>query len=87
MLYLCQLFLQYSVYMTKSFITILVAVLSISGAMLLLCIRIILVKNGKFNSQHISANKRMQQDDIRCVTSQDREARKNNTNKIDISKL
>ena len=73
--------------MTNLLITILIAALGIAIAMLLLCIRIILIKNGRFNSQHISANKRMQQDNIHCATSQDREARKNNTNKIDITKL
>ena len=56
-------------------------------AMVLLCVRIILKKDGKFSSQHISENKRMKQDGIHCATSQDREARRKNTNKIDIHKI
>jgi hypothetical protein len=57
------------------------------AAMLLLCVRIILKKNGRFSSQHISENKRMRQDGIHCANSQDREARRKNTNKIDVQNL
>ena len=56
-------------------------------AMLLLCVRILLKKNGKFSSQHISENRRMRQDGIHCATSQDRQARRKNTNKIDLNKI
>ena len=38
-------------------------------AMVLLCVRIILKKDGKFSSQHISENKRMREDGIHCATS------------------
>ena len=55
--------------------------------MLLLSVRVLLMKNGTFSSQHISENKRMKQDGIHCATSQDREARQKNTNKIDINKI
>ena len=55
--------------------------------MLLLSVRVLLMKNGTFSSQHISENKRMKQDGIHCATSQDREARRKNTNKIDIHKI
>ena len=55
--------------------------------MLLLCVRVVIRKNGKFSSQHISENKRMKQDGIHCATSQDRQARRKNTNKIDIKKI
>ena len=51
-------------------------------AMVLLCVRIILKKDGKFSSQHISENKRMREDGIHCATSQDREARKKQKLKI-----
>ena len=51
-------------------------------AMVLLCVRIILKKDGKFSSQHISENKRMREDGIHCATSQDRAARRNKTTKI-----
>ena len=56
-------------------------------AFLLLSIRVILKKNGRFSSQHISENRRMREDGIHCATSQDREARRKNTNKIDIHKI
>jgi hypothetical protein len=56
-------------------------------AMVLLCVRIILKKDGKFSSQHISENKRMREDGIHCATSQDREARRNKTTKIDVRQM
>ena len=56
-------------------------------AMILLCVRILLKKDGKFSSQHISENKRMRKDGIHCATSQDREARKNKTTKIDVRQM
>lgn len=59
----------------------------LAAAMLLLCVRILFKKNGKFSSQHISENKRMRQDGIHCATSQDRQARKKNINKIDLTKI
>ena len=56
-------------------------------AMVLLCVRVIIKKDGKFSSQHISENKRMKQDGIHCATSQDREARRIKKNKLDISQF
>ena len=66
---------------------IIVGVIALLLAMLLLCVRIILKKNGKFSSQHISENKRMRQEGIHCATSQDRQARRKNINKIDLNKI
>lgn len=66
---------------------ILIVIGVLMAAMLLLSVRVILKKNGKFSSQHISENKRMRQDGIHCANSQDREARRKNTNKIDIHNL
>lgn len=66
-------------------IIIVVSILAV--AILLLCVRIIIKKDGKFSSQHISENKRMRNDGIHCATSQDREARRNNINKIDVRQM
>jgi hypothetical protein len=65
-------------------IIIVVSILAV--AILLLCVRII-IKKDKFSSQHISENKRMRQDGINCATSQDREARRNKVNKIDVRQM
>lgn len=65
-------------------IIIVVSILAV--AILLLCVRII-IKKDKFSSQHVSENKRMRQDGINCATSQDREARRNNINKIDVRQM
>ena len=55
---------------------ILLAILAIGIAILLLSLSVILRKDHKFRSEHISQNQRMRQDGIHCATSQDREARK-----------
>ncbi len=66
---------------------IILVIVLIAAAMVLLCVRIIVRKNGRFSSEHIAANKRMRQDGIHCATSQDREARRENTNKINVKQL
>ena len=80
LLYICSEFY-------KQMKEILIVIGMIAAAMLLMCVRVVLKKNGKFSSQHVSENKRMKQDGIHCATSQDREARRKNTNKIDIHKI
>ena len=66
---------------------IVIVILAIAFAVLLLCVRILIKKDGKFSSQHISSNKRMRQDGIHCATSQDREARRSNKAKIDVRQM
>ena len=66
---------------------LLFVIIAIGLAVVLLSVRILIKKDGKFSSEHISSNKRMRQDGIHCATSQDREARRKNTNKIDINKI
>lgn len=55
---------------------ILLAILAIGIAILLLSVGVLLRKDHKFRSEHISQNQRMRQDGIHCATSQDREARR-----------
>lgn len=55
--------------------TLLVSVLIIAIAVALLCVRIILKKNGKFSSQHIHDNPLLRKNGIHCVMDQDHEAR------------
>ena len=62
---------------------IIITILAIGIAMLLLSVGVILRKDGKFRSEHISQNKRMKQDGITCATSQDRKARKQRKLNID----
>jgi hypothetical protein len=62
-------------------------IVAVAIAILLLSVRIILKKGGKFSSEHISSNKRMRQDGIRCATSQDREARRAKKTKLDVKEL
>ena len=66
---------------------IIIVILAIALSILLLSVRIILKKNAKFGSEHISENKRMRQDGIHCATSQDRQARRAKQTKIDIKEL
>ncbi|MEJ8769500.1 hypothetical protein [Prevotella sp. HCN-7019] len=57
--------------------TLLLCMLIIAIAVALLCVRIILKKNGKFSSQHIHENPALRKNGIHCVMDQDREARAN----------
>ena len=81
-LYLCPIFC-----IINRMKQILIVIGIIAIACILLCIRVILVKGGRFSSQHISENKRMKQDQIHCATSQDREARRKNNNQLDVNQL
>ncbi len=56
-------------------------------AVAMLSVRVILKKNGRFRSMHISDSKAMRERGIGCVQSQDRNARRQNTNKIDVTSL
>ena len=66
---------------------ILIVIGIIAACVALLCVRIILQKNGKFSSEHISQNKRMREDGIHCATSQDRETRKKAQKKLQVNQL
>ena len=57
------------------------------AAMLLLSVRVIVKKNGRFRSMHISDSKAMRERGIGCVQSQDRKARHENARKIDVKEL
>ena len=48
----------------------------------LLCIKILVKKNGRFPNIHVSGSKAMRQRGIGCVQSQDREQRKSNPHAI-----
>lgn len=66
---------------------ILIVILLLGAAFALLCVRIILKKNGRFSSQHISENKRMRERGIHCATSQDREAQRDADKKINVKNI
>lgn len=66
---------------------IIITIACIAIAVILLCIRVMIKKNGTFSSEHISENKRMKQDGIHCATSQDREARRKNKHQLDVNEL
>jgi len=54
-------------------------------AMVGLCIRVLLKKNGRFSSQHIGGSKAMRERGIHCVNTQDYELR--HQKKLDIKNL
>jgi len=66
---------------------ILITIGLVALAMVLLCVRILLRKGGKFSSQHISENKKMRENGIHCATSQDREARRDARKKMNVDEL
>lgn len=68
--------------------TLILTVLIIAIAVVLLSVKVLLKKNGRFSSQHIKDNPAMRKQGIHCVLEQDREERQrrqtihNNNNKL-----
>lgn len=58
--------------------SILTSVLIIAIAIALLSVKVIVKKNGRFTSQHIHDSKAMEERNIHCVMTQDKEARAEN---------
>ncbi len=63
--------------------TMLLTLLIVAACLLLLGVRILFVKGGKFPNSHVSGNKAMRERGIGCVQSQDREAQKKGRFSID----
>ena len=55
---------------------LLVTLIIVAVAVLLLSVKVILKRNGRFESQHIHDSKAMRERGIHCVMDQDREQRK-----------
>ena len=60
------------------FKTLLFTLLIIAISIVLLAIKIIIKKNGRFPNTHVGGNKEMRRRGIKCVQSQDKDARRNN---------
>lgn len=58
--------------------SLLLSMLIIAIAIALLSVKVIVKKNGQFESQHIHDSKAMQERNIHCVLIQDKEARQEN---------
>lgn len=56
-------------------------------AMVLLSVRVILYKNGRFHSEHVSQNEHLRKHNVHCINTQDWEARHPDKNKIDTKQL
>ncbi|MBR1787516.1 MAG: hypothetical protein IJ756_10215 [Paludibacteraceae bacterium] len=69
------------------FLNIIIVILIVLIAVILLSVRILLVKNGSFHSEHISANKKMRENGIGCATSQDRQAQWDDSHKLNVKEL
>ena len=62
----------------QEFLHIFLAILALVAiALILLSIRILIKKNGRFSSQHIGQSKAMKKRGIQCAQTQDRMAQKN----------
>lgn len=56
--------------------TLLISIVIIAAGMLLLLVKVLMQKNGRFSSQHIHDSKAMRDRGIHCVMDQDREMRR-----------
>ena len=63
----------------EMFKTLLFTLLIIAISIALLAIKIIIKKNGRFPNTHVGGNKEMRRRGIKCVQSQDRDARRQNS--------
>lgn len=61
---------------------LLATMLIVAICIALLCVKMLIQKNGKFPNLHISGSKAMRERGIGCVQSQDREQQKKNPNAI-----
>ena len=62
----------------EMFRTLLFTLLIIAICVALLAIKVIIKKNGRFPNTHVGGSKAMRQRGIKCVQSQDRDARREN---------
>lgn len=62
----------------EMFRTLLFTLLIIAICVALLAIKVIIKKNGRFPNTHVGGNKAMRKRGIKCVQSQDRDARRDN---------
>ncbi len=69
------------------FKTLLFTLLIIAISFVLLAVTIIIKKNGRFPNIHVGGNKEMRKRGIKCVQSQDRDARKHNSMAVEETKL
>ena len=60
----------------EMFKTLLFTLLIIAICVALLAIKVIIKKNGRFPNTHVGSSKAMRKRGIKCVQSQDRDARK-----------
>ena len=67
--------------------TYVVVIALVALSVVLLSVRVILKKNGKFSSQHISQSKAMRARGIDCVNTQDWKDRQQSGNKLRVSDL
>ena len=58
--------------------TLVASLVIVALALLMLSVKVIVKKNGKFSSQHVHDNKAFREQGIDCVVEQDRQARRNN---------
>ena len=67
---------------TEMFKTLLITLLIIAISFALLAITIIIKKNGKFPNTHVGGNREMRKRGIKCVQSQDKDARRKNPMRV-----
>lgn len=66
--------------------TFFISMLIIAISLILLCIKIILLKNGKFASPHVGDNPGLRKNKIHCVMDEDREDRRKRAVRLDKNK-
>ena len=81
-MYLCGL--DVYVLMRTSFLVVFALV---AAAVVLLCARVILKKNGRFSSQHLSQSPAMRERGIGCIQAEDLKERQKAKKKLNVNEL
>nr|WP_298451075.1 hypothetical protein [uncultured Prevotella sp.] len=63
--------------------TFFLGMLIIAISLILLCIKVILLKKGKFSSPHVGDNPGLRKNKIHCVMDEDRETRRQHNRRLD----
>ena len=66
--------------------TFIISMLIIAIAVALLSVKVIILKNGRFSSQHVKDNPKLRKQKIHCVMEQDAEARSAYARRVDKDK-
>ena len=68
-------------------VSVIAAIIAVGLAIALMCVRIIVKKNGTFHSEDVGQSKAMRERGVGCTRSQDRQAQRGNPLRLNVKDL